>query len=324
MLEFHSLDVRPYELMHIVSRIGEGYTDDLGDERLTSILDAVRENPVLPLTLRCNVTTAYGYQNPGMDLDTPEGSLFNVRRDLRILQRLGLVPGDTRPAIDLFRRLLEMVESAENILWFGTITLPAWAGEPVESCYYEQGRALGLEAIIPGRSAAGRACAKEESVCEMYAAAHLRIRPHHLMCMSCFYGGREQIEPIDEDNLYEAIDVIQQRPEIEIELICGPCMICPPCDGYHPASGLCIADIGMALRDELKDLDVLQRLGLEYGDVLPARELLARLYERIPSTRLVCGHQDGQCRGREWRICGGPDGDPRYVRAGKEFLGIRR
>ena len=79
----------------------------------------------------------------------------------------------------------------------------------------------------------------------------------------------------------------------------------------------------MALRDELKDLDVLQRLGLEYGATLPASELIALLYERIPSTRLVCAHQDGVYRGREWRICGGPDGDPRYVRAREESLGLK-
>jgi hypothetical protein len=34
----------------------------------------------------------------------------------------------------------------------------------------------------------------------------------------------------------------------------------------------------MALRDQKKDLDVLQKLGLKYGDTLPARRLLKRLY----------------------------------------------
>jgi hypothetical protein len=319
---FESLDIRPYELMRIVSEIGAGRTDDLATQRLTFILRSVRQRPALPLTLRCNVTTAYAYQNPGLDLDTPEGKLFNVRRDLRILQRMGLVPGDTRPAIELFRRLLENVESARGILWFDEITSDAWIGEPRERCHYERGRALGIGAIIPSRDAKDRAQAKGTSVQAMYRAKTLEIRPHHLMCISCFYGGREELEPIEEDNLFEAIDIMQHDPQISVELVCGPCMICPPCHGYTPSTAQCTADVGMALRDELKDLDVLQRLGLEYGDVLPARALLTRLYARIPSTRAVCGHGDGLVRAREWRICGGPDGDPRYQRAREEGLGF--
>ena len=321
--EFKSLDVRPYQLVHIVSRIGEGKGADLGgDGRLTSILSAVRQNPVLPLTLRCNVTTAYAYQNPGHADDTPEGALFNIRRDLRIVQRMGLVPGDTRPAIELFRRLLENVETVEGILWFSEATSDTWAGEPREDCHYERGRALGLEAIIPGRGTKEMALAKCRSVREMYESSQLEIRPHHLMCISCFYGGHEELGPIDEDNLYEAIDIVHQNPEIPIRLVHGPCMICPPCHGYDPPSNQCIAGIGMALRDELKDLDVLQRLGLAYDDVLPARELYARLYDRIPSTRIICGHGDGVTRGPEWRVCGGPDGDARYTKARQEGLGF--
>jgi hypothetical protein len=322
MQEFESLDVRPYQLVHIVSKLGEGFTEDLGDARLTEILRAVRQNPALPLTLRCNVTSHYAYQNPGYALDTPEGDLYNVRRDLRILQRMGLVPGDTRPAIELFRRLLENVETAEGILCFDEITSDTWRGEPRNSCHYKKGRDLGLEAILPLRGPEQRSRVKETSVRAMYEADRLRIRPHHLMCVSCFYGGHEVPGPIDEDNLFEVIDIVQKNPETPIELICGPCMICPPCDGYHPPSNRCIAGIGMALRDELKDLDVLQRLGLKYGDVLPARKLLTRLYERIPSTRMICGHGDGVVRGPEWRVCGGPDGDPRYVRARKKGLGF--
>jgi hypothetical protein len=134
--------------MHIVSEIGAGKRDDLGYRRLTFLLRSVRQNPVLPLTLRCNVSTAYAYQNPGHDPDTPQGELYNLRRDLRILQRLELVPGDTRPAIELFRCLLENVESAQGILWLDEITSDAWVGEPRERCYDQEGRALGLEAII--------------------------------------------------------------------------------------------------------------------------------------------------------------------------------
>ena len=78
----------------------------------------------------------------------------------------------------------------------------------------------------------------------------------------------------------------------------------------------------MALRDQKKDLDVLQKLGLKYGDTLPARRLLKRLYERIPSTRDICGYGDGEVRAPEWRICGDPEGNAAYKKAREAKLGI--
>ena len=50
------------------------------------------------------------------------GLALLLRRDLRILQRLGLVPGDTRPAIELFRRLYETIETGRDLLWFDEVT----------------------------------------------------------------------------------------------------------------------------------------------------------------------------------------------------------
>ena len=60
----------------------------------------------------------------------------------------------------------------------------------------------------------------------------------------------------------------------------------------------------MSLRDQRKDLDVLQRLNLNYGDTLPARTLYAKLLRRIRSAREICGFQDCIARGETWTICG--------------------
>ncbi len=316
------LEVRPYQLMHIILRLGEGRGDDLGDARLNEILRAVRADPAVPLTLRCNVTSTYEYQNPGTAEDTPEGALFNVRRDLKIMQRMGMTPGATHPATQVFKRLLEAVDTAKDILWFEEATSRAWRGEPRENCRYEEGRALGLEAVIPGRSEQEMARVKVESVKAMYAAERLDIRPHHLMCMACFYGDREELAPIPADNLFEAIDIIHRNPEIPIRLMCGPCMICPPCAGYLPATGDCIAGVAMSLRDELKDLDVLQRLGLEYGDTLPASKMYRGLFDCIASTTEICGYGDGVARSPEWHVCRGPEGSAGYKRARAEGLGF--
>jgi len=321
--EFGSMDVRPFQLMQIVSRLGEGRSEDLGDPRLNEILRAVREDPLRLITLRCNVTGTYAYQNPGTGEDTPEGALFNVRRDLRILQRMGLVPGATRPAIDLFELLLRNVESDEGISCFDETTSAAWRGTPRRACHYKAGHALGLGAIIPPRDAQEMARVKVESVQAMYDAQVLEIRPHHLMCITCFHGGQSNPAPIAEDNCIEAALIFCRNPTVPVRLVQGPCMICPPCPHYHPASGKCIGGHSMSLRDELKDLDVLQRLGLEYGAVLPAQKLLTLLYRRIPSALDICGHGDGVERSPEWRVCGGERVNERYAvgrAAGLGFL----
>ena len=148
---------------------------------------------------------------------------------------------------------------------------------------------------------------KQASATRIYEADRLLIRPHHLMCMTCFHGGREELAPIAADNLFEAIDVIHKRPEIPITLVRGCCMISPALQPLRPRHGPARAGMGMNLRDQKKDLDVLQKLGLSMEDTLPARELLELLYERIPSTRDVCGYGDGKERAWEWRICGEPE-----------------
>lgn len=318
------LTVRPYQLMCIVCRLGAGCGDDLGDERLTALLRAVREDPLRPVSLRCSADSCYRYQNPGRDEDTPEGDLFNEKRDLDILQKMGLAPGDARPAIELFERLLAAVTTTQGICAYARETAPEWRGCPeARSGSYERGREMGLGAIIPQRTAEEKALVKRESAAEIYEAETLLIRPHHLMCMTCFHGGRAEPAPIEEDNLFEAIDAIWRNPEIPVTLVRGCCMICPPCSRYDPRTGLCNAGRGMNLRDQKKDLDVLQKLGLQYGDTLPARQLLELLYERIPSTRDVCGYEDGIERAWEWRICGEPEGREAYARGLAVRLGLR-
>ena len=319
------LEVRPYQLMCILCRVGEGRAKDLGDDRLNRILAAVQEDPKVPIRLRLNTESVYGYQNPGHAEDSPEGKLFNAKRDLDIIQKLGLVPGDTRPAIDMFERVFLNLTTAQGICGYQTLTAETWRGCPqAGSGNYEKGHALGLGAVIPPRDEEEKARFKKTTAEQIYQAETLRIRPHHLMCMSCFYGARiENPAPIKEDNLFEAIDVIQKDPQIPVTLVPGCCIICPPCSSYDPETNLCLGGRGMALRDQKKDLDTLQKLGLKYGDTLPAQKLYQLLYERIPSTRDICGYGDGEQRAPEWSICGDPEGTETYRKARAANLGIK-
>jgi len=316
------LDIRPYQLMCIICKIGAGRAE-ADDGKLSAILKTVRENPDMPVTLRANADSVYRYQNPGREDDTPQGELFNEKRDLDILQRLGLVPGSTRPAMDMFERVFKKIPTAEGICGYAEVTSDTWQGCPgAASGNYEKGIAKGVTAIFPARDADEKARVKKASAEAMYQADMLLIRPHHLMCMACFHGGREKIKPIEADNLFEAIDVIQKNPDVPVKLIRGCCMICTPCGRYNPETGLCSGGLSMNLRDQKKDLDVLQKLGLKYGDVLPGRELYALLFERIHSTTQICGWGDAVVRAPEWSICGGPEGNKGYEKARQCNLGI--
>jgi len=323
MQEFNSLDVRPCQLMCIVCRLGSETAEAYHHaDRLDDILAASRKDPGTPLTLRCNADSVYSFQNCGAEYDTPEGALFNKRRDLTILQRLSLAPGDTRPAYELFSRVLAKIEGCTGICGFEEATSEVWQGcRLATSGNYERGRAQGIDAVIPPRLAAEKAVVKEASATAMYSAAGLEIRPHHLMCITCFHKGRRELAPIAEDNLFEAIDIVQKNPEIPVTLVPGCCMICPPCSRYSPDGERCIGGNAMALRDEKKDLDTLQLLGLEYGDTLPARELFELLYARIAETTQVCGYGDGKTYSYEWTVCGGPDGAEGYQRGRSSGLG---
>lgn len=291
----YPLPVRPADLVRLIA----------SDSGVADLAQLVHDDPLRPIMLVAQTSGLYRAIRPAEEVDPA------VRRvDLAILQRLGMAPGDVRPARALLAWVLERIEDVTDL--------------GVCPDDYARGRKLGLAALVPTRSAEELAQVKEESAAALLAADHLHFRPHHLLCMGCFYGRTVDrgLAPIAEDNLYEGIVAMQRNPEIPVTLIEGCCDICPPCPGYDPASGVCVAAHSMGLRDELKDLTLLQRLGLRYGDTLPARELLRRVFAAVAETTEVCGFGDGVERSPEWRVCCGPDGSEGYRRARGEGLGV--
>ena len=81
--------------------------------------------------------------------------------------------------------------------------------------------------------------------------------------------------------IFEVIEIMRKNPETPVMIVEGPCMLCSPCRSYDPNINKCVGDVGIGLRDELKDLYVLQKLGLKYGDVRTAKELYTLLFDRI-------------------------------------------
>ena len=303
--------IRPFHLLCLFCRIGRGAPLELEHgKRIEELLAFVREHPEAMLELNCNCANVYAVQNPGTGEDVG-GRLLNKRRDLRILRLLGMTPGQAKPAGDLVEQTADVIKTVEGLCGDGSGSV--WRGCPyAEKGYFEKSCGVPYGASVLARPPAeARVATKRETAEATASCAALRIRPHHLLCMSCFYGRGMidgNLQPIQEDNLFEAIRRMQANPDIPVELVEGCCMICPPCSRYQKDGNLCLGG-GMALRDELKDLEVLYRLGMNYGETLPARELLRRLYRAVPNLHAICSFgMEADCNGtpcitNEWRPC---------------------
>ena len=318
------LTIRPHHLLCTVCTLGGVECPLLSKDRIDYILEQVSHDATLRIKLVSNADeVAYFREMQPEDyaqMDTQE--VFNRKRDLDVLQKLGLVPGAIQRARYLYTLLFERIKTPQGICAYShkpkalvsEANTPGWEGCPhANSGAYEKIREKGFAAVVYMRSDEERKHYKEISVAETYNSERLYIRPHHLMCMACYYNGGKGNVPRENDNLYEAIKRIQENPDVEITLVEGCCMLCAPCDGYDPKTHRCVHGGGL-IRDYKKDLDVFQKLGLMPGATMKARELYDLLFERIPSTRDVCGYGDGVVTSHEWSICGGSDGNEGYRR----------
>lgn len=289
--EVTALTLRPYQLLCLVCRVG-GHRVHPRASTLDQLLAAVQASPDLPVTLRCNASSVYLYQDPGPEDDTAEGDEYNRKRDLDILQRLDLAPGSTLPARTLLIRLLTGIETAAGICSYPSITGEAWRGCAAASAgHYERGRAKGLAAMIPPRSLDEMARDKRLSVDRMYEARQVSIRPHLLMCAVCHYGEHSGMTgALKEDNLVEFLDLVRSEPGIPVVMARGAdWMICAPCPQRVPALNACVNEAGSGgLSNEKRDLDLLQQLGMKYGDALPVRQLYLLLFARVPNSASIC------------------------------------
>ena len=170
----------------------------------------------------------------------------------------------------------------------------------------------GWKAVVFLRTDQEREQYRRRNVQRIETGDRLFVRPHHLMCLACWYAGGKNRSPRPNDTLFEIWQRIRREPDVSITLVEGTCMACDCCDGFHPSNGRCVHSCGL-IRDYKKDLDVLQKLGLMPGATMKACELFALLFQRIPSTRDICAYGDGIERSEEWKICSGPDGNPGYV-----------
>ena len=320
MPEFPGRTVRPYQLVCAVCAVG-GHEPDHAPAQIRALLEAVRETPDIPLTLRCNAGDAFAYQAPGPGDDTPEGPEFNIKRDLEILHKLNLFPGCTLPARIIFNRLLDQVHDLSGICRFAGAASDAWPGCPkAAGDSYQRGREKGIAAFIPPRAESELKQEKADSLAAMYAADAVRVRPHILMCSICQYGGGTR-PPFAEDNLPELVELMLRKPDVRITLApYADWMMCAPCPYRVPALNACVNNKGSGgLPNQLRDLRVLQKLGLAFGSTMNARELYRLMLARIPGTLDMC-RIDHERPSVWWTGCGAATADSENYANGRKQL----
>ena len=217
----------------------------------------------------------------------------------------------------MYELLFERIETPDGICAYDT---EGWSGCPLaKSGAYESVHAQGWKAVVYGRSDEEMAAFRERNAHAIATGEGLLVRPHHLMCMSCWHGSTGGGEPRPNDTIYEIYRRIRRDPEIPVTLVEGCCQACDCCDGFHPENGRCVHGGGL-IRDYKKDLDCFQMLGLMPGDTMPAKQLLDLLFERVHATTDICGYGDGVAHSNEWSVCGGPEGNTGYHSCPKQHL----
>jgi hypothetical protein len=321
-----SIPVRAHHLLCAVCVAGGCETAPCGLEALQQLRDAMWEYPFVPLKVIADIElnrahylaihTAGGERELPDDYGNRAADYANRRRDLEVCRRLGIVPGAVMPAYVLYKTLFARLQNITPVCASADTNSQEWPNCPHASAgYYErvacaeyaslqkqarQGESLdghGEWALFRTRTIEDMRSAKAESAQSVRSAQRLYIRPAHLLCILC----TEDIdEPLIEDNLIELRKRMEGNPEIPVTLTEGCCMVCDPCNVYHPGEHVCYHG---HIKAQLRDLSVLQRLDLPPGATLPAGELYARIYERIESLRDICAWGDELDTTPFWDSC---------------------
>ena len=181
------LTLRPYQLLCAVCSLGEeGSNSAQQYAKCREIRDAVRNNPDMPITLACHAGALYAYQDSGTKEDTPESEEFNRKRDLDVLQILGLAPGCTLPARAIFKTLLMGVSTVSGICGYQVVTGEAWKGCPkAASGNYERGYEKGIQrpSVPPPRTRRGNGAREEEIAgSALFRQRRARTAAHSRLC----------------------------------------------------------------------------------------------------------------------------------------------
>ena len=285
------IEVRPHRLLCLFCALEQPAAVP-EPEAVAQLAEAVRRDPGIPLALCCRSADSFAFQSPRGEAGSEPDACFRQKQDMEVLFRMDVSPGTVLPARIAVARARKACTSVSGICGYGETTGPAWQGCPLAGTgLYERARETGMDTIFPPRATAEMERDKKSSLAAMRSAAAVRVRPHILLCAVAQYG-RGVRPPFKDDNLPELLQLILERPETRIELVGGAdATMCAPCPVRCTGRGTCMGPGFVhsgGLFNELKDLRVLQILGLAFGDVVNGRDLFARIFRRMPTTVNTC------------------------------------
>jgi len=290
-LNENCVELEPRLLLCINCKRGGGDVPEC--EKVSSVIGRIKDDPELHIRMtgafdEIGARTEFFYEQMPADR----------RKDLHVLQRLGLCYGDTRTARDLFYRLNQEIKTLEGICSYEK-SCTSW---PECHLARKDNYVIGNKVLDQAQPVNEMEKAKMISCKSIAKTDKIIIRAHHLLCIVCYVGGENNDVPLPEDNLYEAWTKMSQEPDIPVTIVEGPgeCCICPPCHSYVEKRGICVASCH--LRDRKKDLDTCLALGITPGVTLSARELYKRIYDRIPHAGVICSYEKDTSY--EWQTCG--------------------
>lgn len=320
------LEVPGHHLICAVCRRGGCKTPPPGKAAVDRLLKAMQAYPYVSLKVTADIDIiqahfldAYEQRDKNKlpkNFKARQNDYIFRRKDLEVCRVLGIVPNTVIPAYFAYSALFERQPTLEGICRTGSKRSKAWPQCPhATKGYYEkiaggpnydlqqqtqlgeEMEASGLWAMIRPRSKQDMANAKKISVPNISKAEHLYIRPQHLLCILCTANIKD---PLIQDNLIELRKRMEEKPNIPVTITEGCCMVCDPCNIYHPGEHLCY---GMHIKNSLRGLMILEKLGLPPGATMPAGKLYKRIYERIGSLKEICGWRDGIDTAMWWRTC---------------------
>ena len=116
----------------------------------------------------------------------------------------------------------------------------------------------------------------------------MKIRAHHFLCMQGFqgYGYSKNFSR----NMAEIIEILQNFPEREIEIVAETDSICTCCP--YNIDGKCQESQGSNNRIISMDLKVLKKLGIAPGSVFKAEEIFKIANNKLKTyidVKYICG-----------------------------------
>ncbi|MGB9641835.1 MAG: hypothetical protein ACPL3Q_01365 [Candidatus Ratteibacteria bacterium] len=328
---YGGITLSPQQPLCLLCYLGKN-PEKIEEPLLNEIFSVIEKKPDIPVTLRCHAGDVFSFQ------DIKENYTLSTRRkNLEILQKLDLFPGITITARILFIRILHRITTVKDICFDCDFAIKKYyerarkqqlslivehCGQFGKSILAEKAKKKNIKIIIPPRTLEDLMKSKQKSLDAMYQAKNegIRVRPHILLCSICQYGaGAKPTEVYD--NLPELLALVLKETDVKITLVEGAdWMMCGPCPS-KTEENFCVHAFGKCgLPSQLRDMRVLETLGLDYGMTIDARTLYKKIIEKIPSTLLICRFDNPQTS--MWHSgCGQrTENNPDYVKGRRKLM----